>query len=394
MKKTVVDYNLNGKRVIIRSDLNVPIENGVITDDNRIKESIETIKFALDCNAKVIILSHLGRIKSEEDKISNSLRPVSIRLSELLGKEVKFIPYTRGSEVEQAVNMMNNNDIIMLENTRFEDLDGDKESSNNDDLAQYWSSLGDIFINDAFGTAHRAHASNVGIANHLPSAIGFLVIKEVRFLIDTLKDPRKPLVIILGGAKVEDKIGVIKNLVNIADYILIGGGMCFTFLKALGYNIGSSISDDNSLEFCRNIYNEYKDKIILPVDIVIGTAFVPTTVQRLTSINDIRQNEIGMDIGIQTINNFKKILMDANTIIWNGPMGVFEIDKFNIGTRKLCEVLSISKAKTIITGGDTAAAIIKFGYKDKVSHISTGGGASLELLEGKALPGLDVIKEK
>ncbi len=394
MKKTVVDYNLSGKKVILRSDLNVPLENGVITDDYRIKESMETIKFISDCNAKVIVMSHLGRVKTEEDKNSNSLLPISIRLSELVGREVKFIPYTRGLEVEQAVQMMNNGDIILLENTRFEDLDGKKESSNDSELAAYWASLGDVFINDAFGTSHREHASNVGIASHLPSAIGFLVKKEVEYLEMVIKNPRKPLTILLGGAKVEDKIGVIKNLVNIADHILIGGGMCFTFLKALGYNIGSSISDDNNLQFCKDIYAEHKDKIILPVDVVVGTAYVPTTNARLTDINDISPNEIGMDIGIQTINTFRKILLDSATIIWNGPMGVFEIDKFNTGTRKLCEVLSISRAKTIITGGDTAAAIIKFGYKDKVNHISTGGGAALELLEGKPLPGLDVIPNK
>lgn len=393
-KKTVVDYNLKGKKVIIRCDLNVPIENGIISDDYRIRQSVETIKFVLDCNAKAIILSHLGRIKSEEDKINNSLKPVSIRLSELLNKEVKFIPYTRGKEVEEAINNMNNGDIVMLENTRFEDLDGEKESSNDEELSKYWASLGDIFVNDAFGTVHRAHASNVGIAKYLPSAIGFLINKEIKYFIEVLNNPRKPFVIILGGAKVEDKIGVIKNLVNMVDHILIGGGMCFTFLKALGYNVGSSIVDENHLAFCKEIYEQHKDKIILPVDIVTGTAFVPTTVARLTDIKDIRPNEIGMDIGVQTINNFRKILMEANTIIWNGPVGVFELDKFNTGTRKLCEIIAISRAKTIITGGDTAATVIKFGYKDKVHHISTGGGASLELLEGKLLPGLEIINDK
>lgn len=392
--KTVVDFSLRDKRVIIRSDLNVPIKEGIILDDNRIKESIETIKFVSDCGAKVIIMSHLGRIKNEDDKEKYSLKSICIKLSELLRQEIRFIPKTRGIEVEQAVKEMKSRDVIMLENTRFEDLNDNKESSNSDELATYWAGLGDIFINDAFGTIHRNHASNVGIAKHLPSGIGFLVKREIDFLTNAINNPNRPLVIILGGAKVSDKIGLIKNLVKLADYLLIGGGMCFTFLKALGYDIGSSIVDDNHLSFCLEIYNANKDKIILPTDIVTGTAFVPTTTSRLVSVNDITKNEIGMDIGVETINNFRKVLLDANTIIWNGPVGVFEIDKFNMGTRKLCEILAISRAKTIITGGDTASAVIKFGYQNKVNHISTGGGAALSLLEGKSLPGLEVMINK
>ncbi|MDD2490372.1 MAG: phosphoglycerate kinase [Bacilli bacterium] len=394
MKKTIVDYKLSGKRVIIRSDLNVPIENGVITDDNRIKQSIETIKFAMDANAKVIILSHLGRIKTEEDKNNNSLQIVATKLSELMSREIKFISATRGSEVETVISNMQNGEAVMLENTRFEDLDGQKESSNDEELGKYWASLGDIFINDAFGTSHRAHASNVGIATYLPNGIGFLVKKETEYLMNAIAKPKKPLVVILGGAKVKDKIGVIKNMVNIADYILIGGGMCFTFIKALGYNIGSSISDDESIEFCKKIYHQYQNKIILPIDIVVGTAYTPATMTRLTDVKNINQNEIGMDIGVETINRFRKILLDAKTVIWNGPLGVFEIDKFAMGTRKICEVLASIRATTIIGGGDTATAVIKFGFKNKVSYISTGGGASLELLEGKALPGIEVINEK
>jgi phosphoglycerate kinase len=394
MKKTVVDYNLRGQKVIIRSDLNVPIENGVITDDNRIKESVETIKFVSDCDAKVIVMSHLGRVKTEEDKQINTLEPVAKRLEELIGRKVKFIPYTRGEEVENAIGTMENGEIVMLENTRFEDLDGEKESSNDAKLGGYWASLADVFVNDAFATSHREHASNVGIATYIPSAVGFLVNKEVKYLIETMDRPARPFVVIMGGAKVEDKIGAIKNLVNIADYILIGGGMCFTFLKALGYKIGSSISDDSSIDFCREIYEKHKDKIMLPVDVVTGTAFTPATTTRLTNINNIWQNEIGMDIGMQTINNFKKIIMDAKIVIWNGPMGIFEIDKFNIGTRKICEAITASNAKSIVGGGDTVAAVIKFGFKDKMSHISTGGGVTLELLEGKKLPGIEVINNK
>jgi phosphoglycerate kinase len=394
MKKTIVDYNLNGKKVIIRCDLNVPMENGVITDDNRIKESIETIKFAVDANAKVIILSHLGRVKTEEDKASNSLLPVSVRLSELLKQEVKFIPYTRGKEVEDAISSMNNGDVVLLENTRFEDLNGNLESGCDEELSKYWASLGDIFINDAFGTSHRAHASNVGIAKLLPNGIGFLVKKELDTLGSAISNPNRPLVIILGGKKVSDKIGVIENAVKIADYVLIGGGMSYTFFKSFGYDVGTSIVDETSIDFCKRVYEEHKDKIMLPVDIVVGTSFSPETASRLTDVDKIGDNEMGLDIGVATINNYKKILANANTVIWNGPVGVFEMEKFSNGTRKLCEALANSHAKVIIGGGDSAAAVIKFGYKDAYSHISTGGGASLEMLEGKELPGIAVISDK
>lgn len=394
MKKTIVDYNVDGKKVIIRCDLNVPIENGVITDDNRIRESIETIEYALDAGAKVIILSHLGRVKTEEDKKSNSLLPVSVRLSELLGKPVKFIPYTRGIEVDNAVKSMKDKEVIMLENTRFEDIPDNKESGNDPELGKYWATLGDIFINDAFGTAHRAHASNVGIASNLPNGIGFLVKKELDTLGEAIRNPQRPFVIILGGSKVADKIGVIENAVKIADTILIGGGMTYTFLKALGYNIGTSIVDNDSVDFCKRIYEENKDKIILPIDIVVGTAMTPITTTRLVNIDGILNNEMGLDIGVATISKYKQILLNAKTVIWNGPVGVFEIDKFAVGTRKICEILANIHAKVIIGGGDSAAAAIKFGFKDKYTHISTGGGASLELLEGKELPGIEVISNK
>jgi phosphoglycerate kinase len=394
MKKTIVDYNIDGKRVIIRCDLNVPIENGVITDDNRIKESIETIKYALDAGAKVIVLSHLGRVESEEDKKSNSLLPVSIRLSELLGKNVKFIPYTRGPEVENAIKEMKNSEIVMLENTRFEDVPGKKESGNDPELSKYWASLGDIFINDAFGTAHRAHASNVGIATILPNGVGFLMKKEIEILGKAIENPERPLVIILGGKKVSDKIGVIKNAVKIADYVLIGGGMSYTFFKAFGYNVGTSIVDESSIDFCKQIYEENKNKILLPDDIVVGTSITAQTASRLVNANQIGSNEMGLDIGVATVNKYKKVLINAKTVIWNGPVGVNEIDKFAIGTKKLCEILSMTRAKVIIGGGDSAAAVIKFGYKDKFTHISTGGGASLEMLEGKELPGIKVISNK
>ena len=394
MKKTIVDYNLSNKKVIIRCDLNVPIENGVITDDNRIVQSVETIKYAVDAGAKVIVLSHLGRVKNEEDKKDNTLLPVSKRLSELLELPVIFVPCTRGKKVQDAVNNMKSGEVVLLENTRFEDIDGKKESGNDEELGKYWASLGDIFINDAFGTAHRAHASNVGIASILPNGIGFLVKKELDTLGEAINNPNRPFVIILGGKKVSDKIAVIENAVKIADYVLIGGGMSYTFFKAFGYEVGQSIVDNDSIEFCKRIYEENKDKIILPVDIVTGTAVVPNTTTRLTDSKNIGENEMGLDIGVATVNNFKKILLNAKTVIWNGPVGVFELEKFANGTKKLCEILANLRAKVIIGGGDSAAAAIKFGYKEKFTHISTGGGASLEMLEGKELPGIKVISEK
>lgn len=394
MKKTIVDFNLRGKKVIIRCDFNVPIENGIITDDNRIKESLETINFAIDAGASVILLSHLARVKTLEDKKDNTLSPVSIRLSELLKKEVKFVGQTRGPEVLDAVSKIKSGDVLLLENTRFEDLNGNLESGCDDELSKYWASLGDIFINDAFGTAHRAHASNVGIAKILPSGIGFLIKKELDTLGNAISNPKRPLVIILGGKKVSDKIGVIEHALNIADYVLIGGGMSYTFYKALGYEIGQSVLDEDSIEFCRNIYEKNKDRLILPVDTVVGTSITPQTDARLVLYNQMSKNDIGLDIGVATINNYKKILINAKTVIWNGPLGVFEIDKFSNGTRKICEALANSDAKVILGGGDSAAAAIKFGYKNKFSHISTGGGASLEMLEGKELPGIGVIGER
>jgi len=394
MKKDITDFKFKDKRVIIRCDLNVPIKDGVITDDTRIKKSIESIEYLVDRGAKVIILSHLGRVKILEDKSTNSLKPVCERLSNLMKKDIKFIPYTRGLEVENAINNMNNSDIVMLENTRFEDLDGKKESSNDLELAKYWASLGDIFINDAFGTLHRAHASNVGIASIIPSGIGFLVREEVININKVLNNPKKPLVMLLGGAKVSDKIGVIENAVKIADYVLIGGGMPYTFYKALGYNTGLSLIDDDSIDFCKKIYSEYKNKIILPEDVVVATSITEASNTRLTNYSGISNNELGVDIGVSTINKYKSILMNANSIIWNGPVGVFEIGKFSNGTRKVVEILNNSKADIIIGGGDTISALNKFGFNNRNAFISTGGGASLEMLEGKELPGLKVISDK
>ena len=393
MKKTVLDYKVKGKKVILRCDLNVPIKDGIIMDDTRIKESTKTIKHLVMNGAKVIILSHLGRIKDESDRLSNSLLPVAKRLSEILGMAVNFIPYTRGSEVDNAISNMNNGDIVMLENTRFEDLNGNLESNCDICLSSYWASLGDIFINDAFGTIHRAHASNVGIAKILPSGIGFLVYDEVEKIEEALNNPSRPLVVILGGAKVKDKIGVIENAVKIADYVLIGGGMVYTFLKAMGYNIGLSIVDDESIVFCKKMLSENSSKIILPEDVVVAKSMTNESSTRLVNINGIMENEIGVDIGVLTISKYKTILSKAGTIVWNGPVGVFEIPKFSNGTRKLVQILSSLKAKIVIGGGDSVSALNKFGFSNSNAHISTGGGASLEMLEGKELPGLSAISD-
>lgn len=391
MKKTIRDFDLKNKKVIIRVDFNVPIQDGEIKDDNRIKQSLETIKYALNHNAKVILLSHLGRIKTEEDKEKNTLEPVALRLSELLNKEVIFITETRGKLVEEEIENLKAGEVLLIENTRFEDLDGKKESSNDPTLGKYWASLGDIFINDAFGTSHRSHASNVGIASNLPSGIGFLVEKEIKEL--DLENIEKPLIVILGGSKVNDKIGVIKNLVNVADYILIGGGMAYTFLKASNINIGKSLCDEESINFCKELLKEYPDKIILPIDSIYSKEISESAPSRECFISDIKEDEIGLDIGKQTVKLFKSYLENSKTIIWNGPVGMFELEPFSHGTKQICEILKGLNAKKIVGGGDTASAVINLGYKDYFDHISTGGGASLQLLEGKKLPGIEIIDD-
>lgn len=393
MKKCITDYNLQGKKVIIRVDFNVPIKDGVITDDNRIVESLETIKYAVNNEAKVILLSHLGRIKEESDLAKNDLKPVAIRLSELIGKKVNFVNQTRGKEVEEAISCMNNGDIVLLQNTRYEDLDGNKESSNDIELGKYWAGLGDIFINDAFGTSHRGHASNKGIASNLPNGVGFLVQKEITNITPVLEDTKHPFVVILGGSKVSDKIGVIENLVKKADYILIGGGMAYTFIKSKGYNIGSSILDSENIEFCKNILSSYKDKVILPVDTITTLEIKAGNKYEEKDITNISDTDIGVDIGSKTIDLFKKYITEAKMVVWNGPMGVFEIEEYSKGTKTLLETLR-SDQFVVIGGGDTASAAINMGFKDKFTHISTGGGASLEMLEGKVLPGIECIDEK
>jgi phosphoglycerate kinase len=392
MIKTIKDLSIKGKTVIIRCDFNVPIKDSIIQDDNRIKESLETINYAISKKAKVILMSHLGRVETEEDKHDNSLRVVSERLSELLKKPVYFADITRGEELEYKINLLALGDVLLMENTRFEDIDGKKESKNNPELGAYWASLGDYFVNDAFGTSHRAHASNVGIATHLESAVGFLIEKELKFLENAINKPKRPLTVILGGSKVVDKIGVINNLVNVADYILIGGGMSYTFLKAQGYEIGNSLLDESSIEFCKDILAKHSDKIILPIDSICTDKLEEDSLGFYAKAMDMPKDMMGVDIGEQTIELFKEYLEKSKTIIWNGPVGVFEIETFAKGTKDLLDMITDLDAITIIGGGDTASAAINFGYKDKITHISTGGGASLELLEGKILPGIDVIK--
>lgn len=387
--KTIKSMNIENKKVIIRCDFNVPIKNGKIVDDTRIISSLETINYCLEKKAKVILLSHLGRIKEEADLAKNNLAPVAVRLSELLNKQVKFIPKTRGEEVENAIADMKPQDVVLIQNTRYEDLDGKKESSNDEQLGKYWASLGEVFINDAFGTAHRAHASNVGIASHLPAAPGFLIERELNAL-NSLNDPEHPFIVILGGAKVADKIGVIANLVKKADKIMIGGGMAFTFLKAEGYETGTSLIDKENLDFCINILRDYSDKIVLPVDVAVTTEFTENEEYKVKDVNDISDNEMGLDIGPKTVELFEKYLQEAKMVIWNGPLGVYEFNKYKIGTDKILQYLTANNIKTILGGGDIVAAATN--YKDKVYHASTGGGATLEYLEGKTLPGIAVLK--
>ncbi len=387
--KTIRDLNIDNKKVIIRCDFNVPIKDGEITDDTRIVGALDTIKYCLDHNAKIILLSHLGRVKETEDLDKNNLAPVAKRLSELLEKDILFSEYTRGEELEETVNSMEPGDIILVQNTRYEDLNGKKESGNDEELGKYWASLGEVFINDAFGTIHRAHASNCGIAAHLPSGFGFLVEKELNAL-SVLDNPEHPFVVVLGGAKVEDKIGVIENLVKKADKILIGGGMAFTFLKAQGKEIGKSLLDENNIEFCVDMLENYKDKIELPEDFAVTHEF--TNDEEYRESTEIAPDEMGLDIGSKTLEKYENILKDAAIVIWNGPLGVYEFEKYKKNTDNLLKFVVDNNIKTILGGGDIVAAATQAGYKDKVYHASTGGGATLEYLEGKKLPGIEAIK--
>lgn len=394
-KKIVTDLQVEGKKVLVRVDFNVPLKDGVITDDNRIVQALPTIKYLIDHNAKVILFSHLGKVKSEEDKAKLSLRPVAERLSELLEKPVTFVPETRGEKLEAAINALNEGDVLLFENTRFEDLDGKKESKNDPELGEYWASLGDLFVNDAFGTAHRAHASNVGVASQLESAAGFLMEKEIKFIGGAVDNPERPFVAILGGAKVSDKIGVINSLLDKADKVLIGGGMAYTFFKAMGREVGLSLLELDRVELAKEIMEKAGDKLVLPIDNVVAKEFSNDAVATIVASDAIPADQEGLDIGPKTVELFASYLKDAKTVVWNGPMGVFELPNFAKGTIGVCEAIAnLEGATTIIGGGDSAAAAISLGYADKFTHISTGGGASLEYLEGKELPGVAAISDK
>ena len=385
MKKTIRDFDLNGKKVIIRCDLNVPMDNGIILDDTRIRASIKTIKYALNNGASVILLSHLGRVKSEEDKKGNSLYPVVNVLSNILKKDVLFSYETRGKELTKLANDLNEGEILLVENTRFEDIDGNKESKCDKRLSKYWASLGDIYINDAYGTSHRNHASITGIPLYIPSGIGFLVEKELNNIDGLLNSNTHPFVTVLGGKKIDDKIKLIESLINISDKLIIGGAMSFTFLKALGYNTGKSIVSEDNISFCKKILNEYKEKIVLPVDFVCEDG--------IKEIDEFDDNDIGYDIGTKTIRLFDRELKDARRVILNGPMGKFEEKKYSNGTKKVFNILGKYKIKTVIGGGDSASAVNNLGFEDMFYHVSTGGGATMKYLEDKKLVGIEVIED-
>lgn len=401
-KLIVSDVDVKDKKVLVRVDFNVPIKDGVIGDDNRIVAALPTIKYIIENGGKAILLSHLGRIKSDEDKKSLSLAPVAKRLSELLEKPVTFVPSNEGKEVEDAINNMKDGDVVVLENTRFQDIDNDfgkRESKNDPKLGEYWASLGDVFVNDAFGTAHRSHASNVGIATAMkaagkPAAAGFLLEKEIKFLGNAVANPVHPFVTILGGAKVSDKIGVITNLIPKADHIIIGGGMAYTFLKAQGHSIDKSLVEDDKVEFAKELLEKAGDKLVLPIDNVAATEFNNDAASEVVG-QDIPDNEMGLDIGPKTVELFKKTLEGAKTVVWNGPMGVFEMPNFAKGTLEVGRALAdLPDATTIVGGGDSTAAAKQLGIAPKLTHISTGGGASLEYLEGKELPGIACVSDK
>ena len=397
-KLTVKDVDLKGKKVLVRVDFNVPVKDGVITNDNRITAALPTIKYILEQGGRAILFSHLGRVKEEADKEGKSLAPVAADLAAKLGQDVKFIPgVTRGAELEAAVNALEDGQVLLVENTRFEDVDGKKESKNDPELGKYWASLGDgIFVNDAFGTAHRAHASNVGISANVDKAVaGFLLENEIAYIKEAVETPERPFVAILGGSKVSDKIGVIENLLAKADKVLIGGGMTYTFYKAQGIEIGNSLVEEDKLDVAKALLEKSNGKLILPVDSKEANAFADYTEVKDTEGEAVDPGFLGLDIGPKSIAEFDKALTGAKTVVWNGPMGVFENPDFQAGTIGVMDaIVKQPGVKSIIGGGDSAAAAINLGRADKFSWISTGGGASMEILEGKVLPGLAALTEK
>ena len=397
-KLTVKDVDLKGKKVLVRVDFNVPVKDGVITNDNRITAALPTIKYILEQGGRAILFSHLGRVKEEADKEGKSLAPVAADLAAKLGQEVTFLPgVTRGAELEAAINALEDGQVLLVENTRYEDVDGKKESKNDPELGKYWASLGDgIFVNDAFGTAHRAHASNVGISANVEKAVaGFLLENEIAYIQEAVEAPERPFVAILGGSKVSDKIGVIENLLEKADKVLIGGGMTYTFYKAQGIEIGNSLVEEDKLDVAKALLEKANGKLILPVDSKEANAFADYTEVRDTEGEAVSEGFLGLDIGPKSIAKFDEALTGAKTVVWNGPMGVFENPDFQAGTIGVMDaIVKQPGVKSIIGGGDSAAAAINLGRADKFSWISTGGGASMELLEGKELPGLAALTEK
>ena len=397
-KLTVKDVELKGKKVLVRVDFNVPVKDGVITNDNRITAALPTIKYILEQGGRAILFSHLGRVKEEADKAGKSLAPVAADLAAKLGQDVTFLPgVTRGAELEAAINALEDGQVLLVENTRYEDVDGKKESKNDPELGKYWASLGDgIFVNDAFGTAHRAHASNVGISANVEKAVaGFLLENEIAYIQEAVEAPERPFVAILGGSKVSDKIGVIENLLEKADKVLIGGGMTYTFYKAQGIEIGNSLVEEDKLDVAKSLLEKSNGKLILPVDSKEANAFADYTEVKDTEGEAVDPGFLGLDIGPKSIAKFDEALTGAKTVVWNGPMGVFENPDFQAGTIGVMDaIVKQPGVKSIIGGGDSAAAAINLGRADKFSWISTGGGASMELLEGKVLPGLAALTEK
>ena len=396
-KKVITDLEVRSKRVIVRVDFNVPMsktEEGKITDNARIVAALPTIKYLIENNARIILLSHLGRPKGEAKK-EFSLAPVAKELSKLLNKDVKFLQSNLvvDDNVKTEVLKLKDREVALLENTRFRN----EETKNIDDFSKELAELGDLYINDAFGTSHRAHCSNVGLCKFLPSAVGFLVEKEISIMGKALSNPERPFVAILGGAKVSDKITVIENLIEKVDSIIIGGGMAFTFLKSLGYSVGKSLLEDDKVDFAKELIEKAKSKnvkILLPIDVVVSKEFSNDSEFKIVNIDSIGDDYMGLDIGEKTVKLFSDEISNAKTVVWNGPMGVFEMSNFAKGTFEIAKAIAESESISIIGGGDSASAAEKSGYKDKITHISTGGGASLEFLEGKILPGIDAIDNK
>ena len=383
---SIRDFDFTGKKVLVRCDFNVPLEDGKITDDRRISEAVPTIDYLLNHGAAVILCSHLGRPKGGPSP-EFSLKPVANLLSSLLYRNVRLLPDCVGPEVEAACKELKAGDVVLLENVRFHP----EEEKNDPSFAKQLASLADFYVNDAFGTAHRAHASTAGVADYLPSAAGFLIEKEIKFLGEAITDPKRPLVAVMGGSKVHDKIALIDNMLPKVDKLLIGGGMVFTFLKAQGHEIGKSLLDSDSVDYAAGLLKANPEKIVLPTDVVVAPEFKADSPASTVKASEIPADQIGLDIGPESSANFAKIISEAGTVIWNGPMGVFEMDAFANGTKAVAKAMAESHALTIVGGGDSAAAVDKFGYADKMSHVSTGGGASLEFLEGKALPGIVVL---